>query len=206
MWTGQMSTDPSEMEARFSSEDGLAFFETLRDTPTEESLKLLEKVRAVMPMLPPKERDFVEMYFFRHRRQTDIAYIFGVSQPTICYRLQRAASRMKYLLSLPSVEEGEIERQMRAFLADPLDVKIMVLMYETTCQSEVASILNQEGKWGTVSQGLVRHRFIRTINRLAQEPELEKFHTIFTMVSNNLNILREVQRPDADDRVMFILH
>lgn len=159
-WSGHKVVDPQELESRFSTEDGMCYLDGMAtEELSDESLDQLDKVRDVMDRLPDTEADFVQLYYFLKRKQTDIAQIFGVSQPTVCYRLQRATARIRYLLSLPDVDEGEIEESMSKVLTDPLDVSIMMLMFETTCQSEVAKRLG-------VSQGLVRHRFIRTIEKM----------------------------------------
>lgn len=224
-WSGHKILDPSELEARFSMEDGLGSLDmTGTEAVSEESLTQLQRVKKILPLLPAREADFVELYYFRRLKQTDIALIFRVSQPTVCYRLQRAADRIRFLLSLPDIEDGELIRVFEGFLLDPLDVQIMILMYETTCQSEVAKRLG-------VSQGLVRHRFIRTIAKMGweqverpnpdtgeihkvwvqvvrvQEPaeELDKYAGMYRAIADNLNILREVQRPAWGPRVTHSL-
>ena len=85
---------------------------------------------------------------------------------------------------------------LRKFLSDPLDVDIMSLMFDTTCQSEVAKRLG-------VSQGLVRHRFIRSIKRMSNNAKMMEYATLFTTISENLNILREVQRNPEASTVMY---
>ena len=106
--------------------------------------------------------------------------------------------QIEFQLSLPEVERSQLDKDIEGFLADPLDVNIMKLMYETTCQSEVASKLN-------VSQGLVRHRFIRSIKRMSDNPKMIIYAEIFTLISKNLNILREVQRNKVVDEKMYRL-
>ena len=198
-WSGHKVIDPVEIESRFSVEDGLGFMDaTGNDVISDDSLEQLDRVHEILESLPCREADFVEMYFFRHMKQTDIAEIFQVSQPTVCYRLQRAAARIRFLLSLPEISSAEIREAMEGFLSDPLDVKIMLLMWETTCQSEVAKRLS-------VSQGLVRHRFIRSIDRMSRVPAMERYAKVFQMIAENLNILREVQRPSWGNKVSHVL-
>lgn len=188
-WSGHKVLDPTELEARFATEDGIGFMDQLiREELSDDSKEKLERVKGVLDKLPEREADFVELYYFKHRKQTDIAEIFGVSQPTVCYRLQRATDRIEFLFSLPDIDEDDIRETMSDFLSDPLDVEIMVLMFETTCQSEVAKRLG-------VSQGLVRHRFIRSIEKMDKKGGMEQFVDLFRKVQGNLNILREVQRP-----------
>lgn len=197
-WFGYQMTDPNELESRFSQEDGLAYMDSIFDEPSEETLALIERIKDVIESLPAREADFVDLYYFRRKKQTDIATMFGVSQPTVCYRLQRATARIQFLLQLPDLEIEEIAEAMEQYLSDPLDAQIMVLMYQTTCQSEVAKRL-------AVSQGLVRHRFIRSIARMHQDEQMHEYADLFEMIAKNLNILREVRRSSKTDLVFYSL-
>lgn len=186
--------DPSELEARFSEEEGMAFMGSIFTEPTDESLEKVDKIRSIMESIPDREADFVELFFFLQLRQTQIALIFGVSQPTVCYRLQRATTRIQFLFNRPDISREQLERDMTGFLSDPLDVQIMVQMWETTCQSEVAKRLG-------ISQGMVRHRFIRSVQRMEYIPKFEQHVVLFQHISCNLNILREVQRTVPEGHV-----
>lgn len=174
--------------SQLTAEDGAASSGSIFTDPDEADVKMLDKVRLMLDALPPIEADFVDLYFFRHIKQTDIAEIFGVSQPTVCYRLQRAIQRIRYLLGVPHVDLATLRRDLESFLSDPMDVDIMIYMYQYSCQSEAAKRLG-------VTQGLVRHRFIRSIDRMDKCPAMHFYASVFTLVSNNLNILREVRRP-----------
>ena len=199
-WSGHKVIDPSELEARFSNEDSFGALDfSISDELSEESSAKLERVRNMLDLLPSREADFIELYYFNHMRQTDIATLFCVTQPTVCYRLQRAASRIKFLMALPNFTLDEIRQSLTGVFKDPLDVEIMLFMYETTCQSEVAKRLN-------VSQGLVRHRFIRSINKLKTKPDLSELLNVFESISKNLNILREVQRPTLPNNLFVVVH
>lgn len=201
-WSGHHMIDPSDIETRYAIEDGMAYMESIFTEPDEEAKGKIEQVRDIMESLPPREADFVDLYYFRRLKQTDIAALFGVSQPTVCYRLQRATARIQFLLQLPRVEESDLRGDLAGFLADPLDVEIMMLMWTTTCQSVVAKTLG-------VSQGLVRHRFLRAVKKMrefieaGEDPEgrFSLYVRLFEFISANLNILREVQRPAWDTRV-----
>jgi DNA-directed RNA polymerase specialized sigma24 family protein len=184
--------------SRLSSEDGIAAFGSIFTDPDEDDLRMLSRVRVILDSLPPIEADFIDLYFFRHIKQTDIAEIFGVSQPTVCYRLQRAIQRIKYLLEVPQVDLEALRKDLDGFLQDPMDVDILVYMYETTCQSEAAKRLS-------VSQGLVRHRFIRSIDKMEKSPGMQFYADVFSLVAKNLNILREVRRPVPSARSDLVL-
>jgi DNA-directed RNA polymerase specialized sigma subunit, sigma24 homolog len=191
--------DPVEIEARFALEDSLAYLGTIFTEPSPESLEKVERVREIMDGLPPREADFVELYFFRQLRQIDIATIFGVSQPTVCYRLKRAAKRIRFLLDLPDIDLEIMRVDLIDVLPAELDVDIVILMYQTTCQSEVASQLG-------VSQGLVRHRFLRAIKIMDRIPKYETYSKICHSVIENLNILREIPRSDSEEGLLRMVH
>lgn len=180
-------SDSQTLEQTLSNESSVWLFGSIFTSPDADDTKMISKVKEIMESLPPIEYDFVDLYFFRHLKQTDIASIFGVSQPTVCYRLQRAIDRIKFLLQLPQVDRDEMRRDLGRFLSDPMDIDIMVYLYETTCQSEAAKRLG-------VSQGLVRHRFIRTIERMSRYEAMSFYADLFAMIARNLNILREVRR------------
>ena len=197
-WSGHHTVDPSEMDGMFCEEDGMAYLDSIFTEPTEDDIERIDKVRKVIDLLPPREADFIELYYFKHLRQTDISIIFSVSQPTVCYRLNRAADRIKFLLELPEINKDTLTNDLSGFLSDPLDIRIMVLMWETTCQSEVAKQLG-------VSQGLVRHRFLRTLNRMKSIVKFDHYVKLFEYIADHLNILREVQRPVWNDGLIYYL-
>jgi len=198
-WSGHKLIDSHELESRFSNEDGFSELGiSISEEMDEETLEKVDRIKDSLDKLPPREADFIELYFFKRMRQTDIAALFCVTQPTVCYRLQRAADRLKYLLALPDISSEDLREILQGKFKDPIDVEIMVLMHETTCQSEVAKELN-------VSQGLIRHRFLRSIKALRSYPELEEILKMFEILSDNLNILREVQRPSTPQDC-YIIH
>jgi predicted DNA-binding protein (UPF0251 family) len=184
--------------ANITEDDVITSFGSIFTDPDEDDLQVIERVRKILDKLPMIEADFIDLYFFRHIRQTDIAAIFGVSQPTVCYRLQRAIQRIKYLLEVPKLELDDLRTELKRFFTDPTDVEILVLMYQTTCQSETAKQLG-------VTQGFVRHRFLRSTKRLNAHPPMHFYGEVFNTVSRNLNLLREVQRTFPTIRSGYVL-
>jgi len=191
--------DKSEKESILDS-DAEELAEDAIDEIFLEELKLskdkVEKVIKLMELIFLREADFIDLYFFRGLRQSVIAEIFNVSQPTICYRLQRAVERIKFLLEMPDVTDDDLKLIICKYIANDLDKEIMFLMYKKTCQSEVAKYLG-------ITQSFVRHRFMRSIRRLKRvalelseglKLDLEIYIELFEKISNNLNILKEVKK------------
>lgn len=191
MWQRTSSMDPADLQKRFSNQDAISMLDNILDEPTEEDEEKLEVIRGMLDRLPPREADFIELYFFHKMRQTEIANLYNVSQPTVCYRLQRATTRLRFILSLPEFDLRKMEEDLKKVFKDVLDVKILMYMWRTDCQSEVARHLE-------VSQGLVRHRFLKSIEALWDYPALEAYARAFKQISMNLNLLREVNRPQQE--------
>jgi len=79
-----------------------------------------------------------------------------------------------------------------------IDVEILIGMWQTTCQSEVASKLG-------LTQGRVRHRFFKAKDTLRDVAKLDlrymPYQQIFSAIaSKKFNILREVKLPQWADR------
>ena len=138
------------------------------------------------------------MYFKYGKRQADIATIFGVTQAAISYRLDRGIKRIKFLLSIPQVTEEDLRRDLPGVFPSKIDVDILVGMWETTCQSEVANRLK-------LTQGRVRHRFFKAVKVLEEAARYDQvflpYYQIYSAISGKkFNILREVKLPQWSDR------
>lgn len=197
-WCSHIVLDPSDIERMFSNEDGLGGLPSTTETLSDERLDELGQVKDVLDQIPPREADFVDLYFFQKIRQTTIAELFNISQPTVCYRLQRAATRIRYLLDMPTHDSWLMEQDLRGVLTDPVDIQIMTRMVTTTCQSEVAKSLG-------VTQGFVRHRYFRTIDRLKKMSGMDQYVQVFEHVAGNLNILKETHRSKWAEPVIYVV-
>ena len=85
-----------------------------------------------------------------------------------------------------------------------LDVQIMMLMWQTSCQSVVRDQLG-------LSQIKVRHKFLKNIEKLEKasesNPKWESYVKGFNLLRKNYNILREVELPKWKNRQKnFIKH
>lgn len=195
-WGSFLLYDPQNLEKFYSNEHSFSELPSVWDELQEESFADMARVRELLSLIPPREADFIDLYFFKKVRQTAIAEMFNVSQPTICYRLRRGAARLKFLLELSPYSIGDIERDLKIFLKDDTDVLVMMGMLRTTCQSDVARELN-------VTQGFVRHRFLRTIAALENSEEYRKYAEVFLKVRDNVNVLKNNNRASWSEEVIY---
>lgn len=183
-------------EGLFSDDDDDGNIASFSEDPEDVLMPLLER-------LPEREADLIYLYYVRKKRQADIAEIFNVTQAAISYRLDRGLQRIKFLLSIPQITEDEIRKDLGVLCTrgkqtfKTIDVDILVGMWETTCQSEVASKLG-------LTQGRVRHRFFKAVKVLEEAAKMDsrfkRYHKVFAAISNQFNILREVKLPQWADR------
>lgn len=188
-------TDPNEMARRFTQDDSLPF---------RASCELSESIGfdvALLDRIPRIEADIIRLHYFRAKTQTDIARIFNIKQSAVHYRIHRGLARIKFLMERPDLNEAQLRTDLRTIglnntVPDTTvtDIDILISMYHSTCQSVVAEQLD-------LTQGLVRHRFLRAVDRIQGERN-EPFVTYgraFKMIRENLNILHEVnpQHPFA---------
>jgi DNA-directed RNA polymerase specialized sigma24 family protein len=157
------------------------------------------RIAPLLDRIPKREADLIYLYFIKRKRQADIAAIFEVTQAAISYRLDRGLKRIKFLLSIPQITASEIRDDLTDVFA-PVDVDILVGMWETTCQSEVATRLN-------LTQGRVRHRFFRAVKSLeelaSKDARYAPYQQVFSSIAGkNFNILREVKLPQWQGRGM----
>ena len=204
MTTGYViPVDPSELANRFSTpslEDEILLEEEatsgVRELLAEEE-NYEGRIAPLLDRIPKREADLIYLYFIQKKRQADIAVIFNVTQAAISYRLDRGLKRIKFLLSIPQVTEEDIRRDLPGVFKD-IDVNILVGMWQTTCQSQVAENLG-------LTQGRVRHRFFKAVRVLKEIADSDEkfvpYYKVFSAISGKkFNILREVKLPQWANR------
>lgn len=199
-----ISVDPAELANRFASPEPLLDEEGVDQLTEDEVGGILAhlhyetQVKPLLDKIPSREADIVHLYYVLKKKQADIAEIFGVTQAAISYRLDRGIQRIRFLLSIPQVTEEEMRQELPDVPLKPIDVNILVGMWQTTCQSEVATRLG-------LTQGRVRHRFfgaVKLLEKRATEDEaFMRYHKVFSAIaSKKFNILREVKLPQWQSR------
>ncbi len=195
--------DPTELSNRFAAPDSEPDLDDDGQEHDEEVASFLvgadyeSRIAPLLNRIPQREADLIYLYYIQKKRQADIAEIFGVTQAAISYRLDRGLQRIKFLLSIPQATEDELCEDL-AECFEAIDVNILVGMWQTTCQSEVANRLG-------LTQGRVRHRFFKSVETLKKRAEedarFEPYHRIFSAISSKkFNILREVKLPQWANR------
>jgi len=198
------SVDPAELANRFAAPDEPLFDELEEEEEGDDAQPLLStlsfenEIKPLLDRIPEREADLIDLYYIQKKRQADIAEIFGVTQAAISYRLDRGLQRIRFLLSIPQVSEEEMRRDLPDVPFKPIDVNILVGMWQTTCQSEVASRLG-------LTQGRVRHRFFGAVTtlekRAGEDSRFSRYSKVFSSIaSKKFNILREVKLPQWSNR------
>jgi DNA-directed RNA polymerase specialized sigma24 family protein len=171
--------DPSDISARFSNKDRLGhdgseidfeamIEENLGPAPEEQlvdeegppQLKLdFSAIEGYLDRIPPREADLITLYYRDRMKQEQIAKLFSITQAAVSYRLHRGIKRIQFLRTIdPALERDQFERDLAPKFSDQ-DREILWRMYETTCQSEIAKQMG-------LTQGRVRHRFFRSLERI----------------------------------------
>jgi hypothetical protein len=180
------SIDSTVLESRFSNEDRLSY---LQESSPEDIAAAFEALQPHLERLPKREQDLLFMHFIMKKKQTELGIIFNRTQAAISYRIKKAITRLKFLLSLPEVGEEDIRRDLSG-LFKAQDIEIMVGMFRHTCQTQVARDLGS-------NQCFIRHRFHKNIRILDREREYddlyEPYYDLFSKIRDNTNILREVK-------------
>lgn len=162
----------------------------------------LSKLYDFLLQIPEREADIIELYFLYGKRQLDIASIFGMTQAAVSYRLARGIKRIRFLLEMPEVTLEDLTRDLSEVFPGrsgelSVDVRILISMWSTTCQSVVAKQL-------ALTQGHVRHRFFKAVQDLKTAAEEDAkyipYSILFEKISKNFNIKREVLLPQWINR------
>jgi DNA-directed RNA polymerase specialized sigma24 family protein len=173
-------SDPQDISSRFGNKqrlggDGESAFEmddleniierSLAPAPEEDLLNsgsVLDfgAIERHLERIPPREADLIEMYYRDSLKQEQIARYFNITQAAVSYRLHRGIRRIQFLRTIPELDQDEFERELGPKFSDQ-DREILWLMYETTCQSEIAKRLG-------LTQGRVRHRFFRALTKIKE--------------------------------------
>lgn len=157
--------DPVEISSRFSTDKS---FEPLPEMDEKWKGERLDQIQDVLEYLPEIEADYIRLYYFRDKKQVDIAKIFDVTQAAVSYRIKRGEERLRFILDMPDLNKYEVYDYLKEDMSDQ-NAKIFQEMYQTSCQTEVADRLD-------LGQGCVRHRFLNNLRDLGNNL-IERFES-----------------------------
>lgn len=145
-----------------------------------------ERIQSLYRKLDPLDVRIINFHL-AGATQMEVARNIGLSQPSVCYRLQQVWCRLRFLLEFPEIDPKQMREDLLDYF-DDMDITILIMFVQTTCQSLVAQRLG-------VSQGFVRHRVIKAVGTLASLPELAVYHKAVSMAQENLNVLNAHPKP-----------
>lgn len=188
--------DPHEIQKRFSTEEHSFYKLEVDNFKFEDFLPYISK-------LPPREIDLIEMYYRKEKKQKEIAHFFGVTQGAISHRIKRAKKRLEFLRDMPKISE-DIKSVLSPYFEE-LEIDLILLMVETTCQSKTADIMNTRYNLkdnNKMTQVKIRHKFDRYIKKLEKIKEncthLIDCYKLVVYIKDNLYMLHEVILPHFD--------
>lgn len=169
--------DPSSMSARFSNERRIGYdadqdpdlVDLILDRlhpKAEEELAVegqtlnFKGIEQFLHRIPARESDLIRLYYRDKMKQEQIAKIFQITQAAVSYRLHRGIKRIQFLCTIPVLEKDIFDLELGSKFNEQ-DREILWRMYETTCQSEIAKQMR-------LTQGRVRHRFFRALQKIQQ--------------------------------------
>lgn len=151
--------------------------EDLSDTITSGNAALdYSNIEKFLHRIPPRESDLIKLYYQDKMKQEQIAKLFRITQAAVSYRLHRGIKRIQFLRTIPELDKKSFDIELGPKFSEQ-DREILWRMYETTCQSEIAKQMG-------LTQGRVRHRFFRALNKIKEliKDEIQEKHTKVMML------------------------
>jgi len=177
--------------------------ENMENRKSEEAVSQylsVEQVRSYKHLfcfLNGKDRDILYLIFVSRKKQNEVRAILQRSQPSLCYDIKRIRRRLKFIKYINEVFDifiDFIQNHSSAFLPEELD--ILTLMFYSSSFTQTADVLS-------ISPVRVRYAFDKCVRRM-EELEMWDVYEIFTVIRNNLNIIkRKYKGSDPMSEVFF---
>jgi len=142
--------------------------------------------------VPPIEADILEMRFRSRLSLAQIATIFErASHSTICYLIDRAVARIRFLISLPAVSNDQLADAVSS--VSPDNVELCVLLSETTSATQTAQRLGitHTTIWRRRNKVIELMRVARRTDPMRYTRPLK----LLVMLRDNSRILSEYRQP-----------
>jgi len=199
-------SDPNNLSSRYSNADRLGYEGNEQDlTDLIEQHLVAEEVEIIdedhldfadiskyLKRIPVREADFVQLYHRNKMKQEQIAKLFGITQAAVSYRLARGIKRIQFLRTIPELEHDVFVEELSPSFC-PQDMEILWRMYETTCQSEIAKLMG-------LTQGRVRHRFFRALQKLTDliAEEVQEKQIFLQALKKHKKPVKEIEQAQKD--------
>src|SRR6186713_2046291 len=72
-----------------------------RETDWRADARFLDRLGALLDRIPAVERDVIELYFYKGKKQQEIARMLGLSQQTVSHRMYLAFRRIMFMMHQP---------------------------------------------------------------------------------------------------------
>lgn len=161
--------------------------ELRRDPDWRHNARFLDRLYTLLDRIPAIERDVIELYFYKSKRQETIARMLGLSQQTVSHRMYSAFRRIMFMMEQPEVTPDRMRRDLKILLKNPLTVAVLCDFAQTSSQTATAKNL------GVIQQRVCRH-LNAAMHRLRKVISLDSlfYVTYFERLMENRNILHEV--------------
>lgn len=143
--------------------------------------------KPILAFLNDKDVDILYLIFVSRKRQLDVTEILRRTQSSLAYDIKRIRRRLRFIHYLQKVFDIFLdfvrrERQGDCFTSEELG--ILTLMFYTSSFTLTARVLR-------TSPVRVRHSYTKCIRRM-QERAMWDAYEIFTVIRENLNIVKRV--------------
>jgi hypothetical protein len=184
------TVDPQDISLRLSDEEYQKFVQDLfkQGDGNYRSSRKLEKL---LKRLPPIESETLRLNHLKKVKQTSLARIFNVSQPTIHTRLSKAMKRLRFLSIYPDIAKGEFHYHISRYLSVK-DDRYWEL-YRTT------SYVNVANKYNTSVTSL--KKIIKKVKTSAEWASNKSFYETMELLYKNPEILsgeNNIELPTED--------
>ena len=172
--------------------DHSQFRRTLPDLYREEDWRVnagfVTRVKALLPRVPPVERDVIELYFVLGKKQEVIARMLGLSQQAVSHRLHAAYRRLVFMLYQPEVDTTQMRKDLLALVPNPFTVDVLCDFAATSSQTLTARRLRvpQQRVCWHLNAGL------KALKDAELALDAAFYVQYFQHLRQNRNILREV--------------
>jgi len=164
--------------------------ELRRDPDWREDARFLDRLYTFLDRIPPLERDVIELYFYKNKRQETIARMLHLSQQTVSHRMYSAFRRIIFMMEQPEVTGLRMRADLKALLPNPFTVNVLCDFALTSSQTTTAKNL------GVIQQRVYRH-LNAAMRRLRKQITLDSLFYVsyFERLMEHRNILCEVPGP-----------